>query len=320
MCVPILKGQTEKHTRLDEFLMEKKKIWNIAKTLLKISITVLSLYLVSRKVDFKDLKDAFEESNPLFLFLAFLAFVISQVISSSRLNTFFKGIGLKISEIYNFKIYLLGMFYNLFLPGGIGGDGYKIFLLRKKFEIKGRRLFQAIFFDRLSGLWALGLINATLLIFIPNLGIPNWAPVLVVALGTVAYYIIMSKFFGDYSKRFGLAHLKALMVQSMQVVSVIFLLYALNFEGKFSPYLFMFLMSSLVAIFPFTVGGLGARELVFLYGAQYFQMDQHVAVIISLLFYCISALLSFSGIYFVFHPQKIGVNKIELKQDLEIEK
>lgn len=300
--------------------MEKKKIWNIAKTLLKISITVLSLYLVSRKVDFKDLKDAFEESNPLFLFLAFLAFVISQVISSSRLNTFFKGIGLKISEIYNFKIYLLGMFYNLFLPGGIGGDGYKIFLLRKKFEIKGRRLFQAIFFDRLSGLWALGLINATLLIFIPNLGIPNWAPVLVVALGTVAYYIIMSKFFGDYSKRFGLAHLKALMVQSMQVVSVIFLLYALNFEGKFSPYLFMFLMSSLVAIFPFTVGGLGARELVFLYGAQYFQMDQHVAVIISLLFYCISALLSFSGIYFVFHPQKIGVNKIELKQDLEIEK
>ncbi|MBM3402085.1 MAG: flippase-like domain-containing protein [Bacteroidetes bacterium] len=299
--------------------MEKKKIWNIAKTLLKISITVLSLYLVSRKVDFKDLKDAFAESNPWFLFLAFLAFVISQLISSSRLNTFFKGIGLKISEIYNFKIYLLGMFYNLFLPGGIGGDGYKIFLLRKKFEIKGRRLFQAIFFDRLSGLWALGLINATLLIFIPNLGIPNWAPVLAVALGTVAYYVIMRKFFGDYSKQFGLAHLKALMVQSMQVVSVIFLLYALNFEGKFSPYLFMFLMSSLVTIFPFTVGGLGARELVFLYGAQYFQMDQHVAVIISLLFYCISALLSFSGIYFVFHPQKIGVNKIELKQNLEIE-
>jgi len=106
----------------------------------------------------------------------------------------------------------------------------------------------------------------------------------------------------------------------MQVISVILLLYALNFEGKFSPYLFMFLISSLVAIFPFTVGGLGARELVFVYGAQYFQMDQHLAVIISLLFYCISALLSFSGIYFVFHPQKIGVNKIDLKEDIEIEK
>ena len=300
--------------------MEKKKIWNITKTLLKISITGLSLYLVSRKVEFNDLKDAFDKSNPIFLFLAFIAFVISQLISSSRLNTFFKGIGLKISETYNFKIYLLGMFYNLFLPGGIGGDGYKIFLLRKKFEIKGRRLFQAIFFDRLSGLWALGLIISALVIFIPHLGIPNWVPVLVVAAGTVAYYAVMRKFFSDYSKQFVLSHIKALMVQSMQVISVILLLYALNFEGKFSPYLFMFLMSSLVAIFPFTVGGLGARELVFVYGAQYFQMDQHLAVIIILLFYCISALLSFSGIYFVFHPQKIGVNKIDLKQDIEVEK
>lgn len=300
--------------------MEKKKIWNITKTLLKISITGLSLYLVSRKVEFNDLKDAFDKSNPVFLFLAFIAFVISQLISSSRLNTFFKGIGLKISETYNFKIYLLGMFYNLFLPGGIGGDGYKIFLLRKKFEIKGRRLFQAIFFDRLSGLWALGLIISALVIFIPHLGIPTWVPVLVVAAGTVAYYAVMRKFFSDYSKQFLLSHIKALMVQSMQVISVILLLYALNFEGKFSPYLFMFLISSLVAIFPFTVGGLGARELVFVYGAQYFQMDQHLAVIISLLFYCISALLSFSGIYFVFHPQKIGVNKIDLKQDIEVEK
>lgn len=299
--------------------MDKKKIWNILKILLKISITGLSLYLVSKKVEFNDLKEAFNKSNPLFLFLAFLAFVLSQMISSSRLNTFFRGIGLQVSEIYNFKIYLLGMFYNLFLPGGIGGDGYKIFLLRKKFEIKGRRLFQAIFFDRLSGLWALGLIISTLVIFIPYLGIPNWVPVLVVALGTIAYYIVMRRFFRDYSHRFILTHIKALMVQSMQIVAVILLLYALNFEGKFSPYLFMFLISSLVAIFPFTVGGLGARELVFVYGAQYLQMDQHLAVIISLLFYCISALLSFSGIYFVFHPREIGVNKIELKQNIEIE-
>jgi hypothetical protein len=151
-----------------------------------------------------------------------------------------------------------------------------------------------------------------LVIFIPYLGVPNWVPVLVVAIGTIAYYMIMRKFFSDYSTYFVLSHIKALMVQSMQVISVILILYALNFEGKFSPYLFMFLVSSLVAIFPFTVGGLGARELVFVYGAQYFEMDQHLAVIISLLFYCISALLSFSGIYFVFNPQKIAVNKIDL--------
>ena len=294
--------------------MDKKKIWNIVKLLLKISITGLSLYLVSKKVEFSDLKEAFNNSNPIFLVLAFMAFVFSQIVASSRLNTFFKGIGLHISPIFNFKIYLLGMFYNLFLPGGIGGDGYKIFLLRKKFEIKGRRLFQAIFFDRLSGLWALGFIISMLVIFIPNLGIPNWVPIVVVACGTILYYVVMRKFFADYSNQFILAHGKALLVQSMQVISVILLLFALNYDGKFSPYLFMFLASSLVAVFPFTVGGLGARELVFVYGAQYFQMDQHLAVIVSLLFYCISALLSLSGMYFVFNPKEIGVNKVDLKQ------
>lgn len=299
--------------------MDKKKIWSIAKLFLKISITCLSLYLVSKKVGVNDLKEAFSKSNPFFLFLALLAFVTSQIISSSRLNTFFKGIGLHISEFFNLKIYLLGMFYNLFLPGGIGGDGYKIFLLRKKFEIKGRRLFQAIFFDRLSGLWALGLIISALVIFIPYLGIPTWVPITLVSVSTIAYYFIMRRYFNDYSQRFILTHIKALLVQSMQVVSVILLLYALNFNGKFSPYLFMFLISSLVAIFPFTVGGLGARELVFVYGAQYFSMDQHLAVLISLLFYCISAILSFSGIYFVFKPKELGVKTIEIKSDLEID-
>ncbi len=292
--------------------MDKTKSWKIVKLLLKLSITGLSLYLVSRKVEVKDLKDAFSESNPLYLLFAFIAFVISQIISASRLNTFFRGIGLNISDIYNFKIYLLGMFYNLFLPGGIGGDGYKIFLLRKKFSIKGRRLFQAIFFDRLSGLWALGLIISTLVIFIPYLGIPNWIPIVTVLTGSIAYYIIMRHYFRDYSHNFLTTHFKALLVQSMQIVSVIILLYALNHDGKFAPYLFMFLISSLVAIFPFTVGGLGARELVFVYGAQFFHMNEHLAVIISLLFYCISAVLSLSGIYFVFYPKHLGEKKIEL--------
>src|SRR6476660_4239953 len=98
--------------------MDKTKSWKFFKLLLKLSISGLSLYLVSRKVEVKDLKDAFSESNPLFLFFAFVAFVISQIISASRLNSFFRGIGLNISALYNFKIYLLGMFYNLFLPGG----------------------------------------------------------------------------------------------------------------------------------------------------------------------------------------------------------
>src|SRR5690554_5076610 len=188
--------------------MTKQKLWGLTKLILKIGITLVSLYLVFSKVSIKDLKEALTESDPIFFILAFFIFFISQVITSTRLNGIFKGVGLHISEKYNFKLYLLGMFYNLFLPGGIGGDGYKIFFLRRKFHIKGRRLLMAIFFDRLSGFWALCLITAALVIFIPQLEIPNWVPLTAIPVFSLVYFLVMKRFFVDYSQRFFSTHFK----------------------------------------------------------------------------------------------------------------
>jgi glycosyltransferase 2 family protein len=285
--------------------MEKKRLWSIIKLILKLGVSGTALYLVFTNVDLGALLKAVSNADPVYLLAAFICFVISTIVTSSRLNSFFKGIGLHVSGLFNFKIYLLGMFYNLFLPGGVGGDGYKIFYLRKRMEVKARRLFQAIFFDRLSGFWALALIISALVIFIPKFGIPTWMPITAVIFGTIIYYMVMKRLFVDYSHHFISTHLKAILVQSMQVISIIFLLYALHFDGKFSPYLFIFLVSSLVAVIPFTMGGLGAREMVFLYGSEIFGINQHYGVIISLLFYCISALVSLSGMYFVLHPKSL---------------
>lgn len=297
--------------------MTKQKLWSLTKLILKIGVTAFSLYLVFSRVSLKDLEEAMITSDPLFLFLAFVSFCISQIITSGRLNGLFKGIDLRLSEWYNFKLYLLGMFYNLFLPGGIGGDGYKIFFLRKKFGVKGRRILKAIFFDRLSGLWALCLITVGLIIFMPQLNIPAWVPISAISVGTVIYFGIMKKFFHRYSQNFFATHFKAICVQSFQLISAICLLYSLHFDGKFSPYLFMFLASSLVAVFPFTVGGLGAREVVFLYGAEVFNLDPHLAVLISLLYYFVAALMSISGSYFIFHPQALGEKELPKKMDEE---
>src|SRR5690606_38135723 len=146
--------------------MSKQQTWRIMKTVLKVCITAVALYWVFSKVEADYREQAMENiragsdeyplsfwqfigqtiasSNPVFLFLAFVAYGCSVVIASSRLNGFFKGVGLVLSERYNFKLYLLGLFYNLFLPGGVGGDGYKIYFLRRKFDVKGRRLLSAV--------------------------------------------------------------------------------------------------------------------------------------------------------------------------------
>ena len=129
--------------------MEKSKIWEIIKNIFKVLITVAALYWVSTKISFKELTEVLKNSNPLYLFFALLAYIGSILVASSRLNSFFKAIGLQLTERYNFRLYQLGLLYNFFLPGGIGGDGYKIFFLKKNFQISRRKVLGAVFFDRL---------------------------------------------------------------------------------------------------------------------------------------------------------------------------
>src|SRR5690606_2362861 len=137
-------------------------------------------------------------------------------------------------------------------------------------------------------------------------------------LGTMVYYMVLSRFFKDFRAGFVRNHFRALVSWSFQLLAVIFLLYALDFKGKFSPYLFNFLLSSLAAVFPFSVGGLGIREIVNVEGAAYFNLDQHAALLISLLFYLISALLAVLGAYFLFNPKKLGVDELPKAEEEDL--
>lgn len=272
---------------------------NFLKLALKLGITAFALYWVFTNTDINALSERIARSNPYYLFIAFLVFVVSQFFASSRIRTFFAGAGLKLPALYNYKLYLLGMFYNMFLPGGIGGDGYKIFFLHKNFGTEKKKLLMAVFLDKLSGVWALCLLMSSMLLFVPDIDIVYY---LLVAgfIGTVIYLVLYKYLLQSYFKYFLPAHLKALGLQLMQVVCVTFILQALGFEGSFFPYLILFLASAFMALFPFTIGGLGSRELVFLYGAKYFVLDPQLAVSVSLVFFVVSAVASLPGVYFVF--------------------
>src|SRR5690606_25671790 len=255
--------------------MKKSKFWTYVKNIFKILITVAAIYWVSQKISFIELKSALEKCNPLYLFLALLSYAFSQLIASSRLNSFLKVIGLHISERYNLRLYQVGLLYNFFLPGGIGGDGYKIYFLKKHYAIKGRKVLTAVFFDRLSGLWALSIITGCLIMFMPRLAIPHIVTISVLVAGTATYLYFLQLFFKEFLSKFVITHIKALAVQSFQTLSAIAILYALGFTGKFSPYLLIFLVSSLVAIVPSILGGAGLRESLMAFGATYFQLDPH---------------------------------------------
>jgi len=131
------------------------KLKRLLKTLLKFAITAAALYFVIRKIEISDILVLYRQSNLFYIFIALVFFALSKLVSAYRLNIYFRAIDLNLAEKTNIKLYLLGMFYNLFLPGGIGGDGYKVYLLQKTYDAGTKKILGAVLTDRISGMVAL---------------------------------------------------------------------------------------------------------------------------------------------------------------------
>jgi hypothetical protein len=181
----------------------------------------------------------------------------------------------------------------------------EIYLLNKTYKLPAKKLFWAIFFDRLSGLWAIGLIIVCLKIFIPQIPINIGIPAGIFILGSIIYYIVVRKFFSDFGKHFFKGHAKAILVQSLQVMTIIMVLLGQDFSGKFAPYLLSFLISALAAVVPITVAGAGAREAIFQKLAPIFNMDVGLAVFLSISFLLISLVVALTGIYYLIRPDRL---------------
>jgi len=274
----------------------KQTLWNITKTVLKIVITAALLYYVFKKVPFDSVEARFVHANYWWMLAGVAFYFASMVASSWRLLSFFKSINLRLDAKFNFRLYLLGIFYNFLLPGGIGGDGYKIYLLNKTYKLPAKKVFWAILFDRLSGLWAIGLIIVCLKIFIPQIPINFAIPASIFVVGSIVYYVVVRVFFKEFGKHFFKGHAKAIVVQAFQVLTIIMVLLGQDFTGKFAPYLLAFLVSALAAVVPINIGGAGARELVFQKSAGFFHIDASLGIYLSISFFLISLLVALSGI------------------------
>jgi hypothetical protein len=274
---------------------------NQLKTALKILLTGAALYLVFQKIDTAQLVELSKNLSWPWLLPAIVLFVGSKVATAIRLNHYFANIPLLLSAWENWRLYLIGMFYNLFLPGGIGGDGYKVYLLNKEFKTPVKELLKASLLDRLGGLVAIvALLLALLgLIEVPWQGFATWTSktlLLVASLGVIpAFWLLQKLLFSNFLPSFWQGIIWSLVGQLAQMVSVFCLLLALGVQDNFLAYQAVFLLSSIVAVLPLTIGGVGARELVVVYAHSYAGIQETEAVAFSLLFFLISAAVSLSG-------------------------
>lgn len=280
--------------------MEKEKLKKYLQTIGKFAITGLALYFVFRKIDVEEAKEIISKVDLGYLLVATIFFIASKVVSSLRLNQYFKAIPLELGEGYNLRLYWIGMFYNLFLPGGIGGDGYKVYLLNKQYRAGVKQLVAATLIDRVSGLMALLFLLLVLAVFIipvPFLNGYDWLIYLGLVVGYPAYYLFNRLFFRSYISKLLVTSIYSLVVQGLQLLSAYFILASLGVYTDILAYQILFLASSIVAVLPFTIGGVGARELTFVLGHEYLGVDQNVAVVFSFLFFFVTAVVSLGGAF-----------------------
>lgn len=270
------------------------------KTALKIVLSAVIVWLVLRGIDEKQLLGTLRQAHPAWLLWAASWFILSKIISAVRFNVLLGTEQIHLRNVQNLRLYWLGMYYNLLLPGGISGDGYKIKLLMDAFRAPFKRLFAVTLLDRLGGVIALGQLC---LILAPGIKVlqPFWwvsATGLIISIPLSLWVYIKSG--GALRSVWTKTSLLSIAVQTAQLIAAFGIVLSLGENEKWLEYSILFLVSSVVAMLPLTIGGTGARELTFLWGAGFLNIDSEKAVAVAFLFYLISTAVAFVGIVFSF--------------------
>jgi len=291
---------------------------------LKIAVSSALLYLVFRRVGATEILGTLSSINIFSLAAATALYLFAQFVSTLRWKLLLPtGLGLR----KLFSLYMIGAFFNSFLPGIVGGDAIKGFYLYRATGKVGLSL-ASVFMDRYIGL--------VVLIAICGLAFPFGYPYLrgthvewVVLFVIVAFVVGSFLFFGlrlgrsvkhlaDFYQYFSLyrhetgvigkALLLSVLVQFAGFSAVYVLAHGL---GQHVPYLAIVVclpLIILISMIPVSLSGLGVREGAFVLFFGYIGVKPDAAAAISLSWFLSAAVGSLVGLVeYLKHKKESGV-------------
>src|SRR5881398_3159746 len=133
-------------------------------TLFQLAITIAVLYWVYHDPNRRtQMAEALRHARYSWVVIGILAYVIVEIAAAFRWHVLLKVQGIHLSLLRLSGLFLIGMFYNQFLPGGTGGDIIKSYYLLKETPHKKAGALLAVVFDRFIGLVALVALTANLI-------------------------------------------------------------------------------------------------------------------------------------------------------------
>lgn len=273
---------------------------NPYRLMIKVLLSITAILIVSRKVEVDVVSATLLDVHWGFMVSAMLFFILSKTMTALRLNSFFKNIGVNLTHLQNFRLYAIGMFYNLLLPGGIGGDGYKIIILRNKTGASGKQLLHALVFDRLSGLVSIIFLIGIFWLLLRDSFPLSWKDwdltLIIISFGVLPFFWFVSRFFFQtFLPSIWRGSVLSFAGQVGQLFSAYLILKSIGINDGTGIYLMVFLISSIVTIIPITLGGVGIREMVFVFAQKILDFDVERSIVFSILFFLLTSITSLPG-------------------------
>lgn len=122
---------------------------------LAIGLGVLAFLLLR---DPGSLVDAVAEARPGWVLLGLVTFLVGLGVSALRWRAYLQALDLRLPAGTLLRLYVVGTFFNAFLPTGVGGDAYKALRVGKA-RSRGPEAFASVFLDRFAGVTALALVG-----------------------------------------------------------------------------------------------------------------------------------------------------------------
>jgi len=257
---------------------------------LRVVLSVLTLGILISQVGGRDLLNALRGADVGLLVLAWALFLLGVVVRVFRWRALLHGLGLRPPFWLLLRLYLVGGFFNAFLPSGFGGDVVRVVELGQHEEDRAAVL-GTVLVDRLTGILSLlamglavlpfakGLTPAVCWVFAGVAGagllagalvlegrllrrLTPWLPTRVSLAGEGALAKVYAAVTGSGSRALWVALGLSTVFNLINVLVHWVCGRAVGLELQSSAYFVVVPLLALALLLPISVGGLGARDWV----------------------------------------------------------
>lgn len=118
---------------------------------LKVLVSVFLVWLLLRQIGIGRIWELISNADPWWLWIGAVLFTTSHFLGTVQWQWLLQSEGIELPWTHCLSVYFIGLFFNNFLIGGVGGDVFRILDVRRVSK-KGASAVSTVFLDRLIGL------------------------------------------------------------------------------------------------------------------------------------------------------------------------